>query len=83
MEYYGWKNNQTWNVALWLNNDEYLYTSAVEFMKGRKHPKANHHYLRFIEQQMMADERTPDNISWTGSRLDYEALDEMMKELVA
>lgn len=81
MEYNGWKNHQTWNVALWLNNSE-LYEEAVEFMKRRTHPKAKHHYLRFIKEQCLP-ERTPDSISWTGSRLDYEALDEMMKELVA
>lgn len=81
-ESYGWRNHQTWNVALWLNNDEYLYTSAVKFMERRKNPRAKNHYMQFIRQHVLVNERTPDNISWTGSRLDYEALDEMMRELV-
>lgn len=25
MAYQGWKNYETWNVALWVNNDEPLY----------------------------------------------------------
>lgn len=82
-EYNGWRNRQTWNVSLWLNNDEPLYRAAVKFMEQRKHPKANNHYLRFIKEQGLADLRTGDNIAWAGSRLDYKALNEMMKELVA
>jgi hypothetical protein len=82
-EYNGWKNRQTWNVALWLGSDEYLYRAAVKFMEKRTHPKANNHYARFIKEQGLADERTGDKIKWLGSRLDYKALDDMMKELVA
>ena len=81
--YEGWKNRQTWNVSLWLNNEYSIYIAAVKFMEKRKHPKANNHYLRFIQEQGLADERTPDKIKWAGSRLDYKALDDMMRELVA
>ena len=82
-EYNGWRNRQTWNVSMWLNNDYGIYTAAVKFMEKRKHPKANSHYLRFIKEQGLADERTPDRIKWLSNSLDYKALDEMMKELVA
>lgn len=80
-EYNGWKNRQTWNVALWLDNTESIYKSAVKFME--KHPEAKHPYLRFVYEQGLKAERTGDNIAWAGSRLDYKALDKMMKELVA
>jgi len=26
----GWKNSATWNVALWIGNDEELYREALE-----------------------------------------------------
>lgn len=77
--YNGWKNRQTWNVALWINNEESLYRAAVEFMKTTK-SKAP--YKSFIKHEGLEGSRTPDNIAWDGSRLDYRALNEMMKELL-
>ncbi len=75
--YNGWKNRQTWNVALWINNEEPLYRAAVEFMKNYKGGKP---YGAFIQHEGLAGSRTPDNIAWDGTRLDYKALNEMMKE---
>ena len=77
-DYNGWRNRQTWNVALWINNDEALHRSAVEFMaryKGRAP------YTMFIYESGLRDERTPDNVGWFSTRLDYRALNSMMKEL--
>lgn len=82
--YNGWKNYQTWNVALWIQNDEGLYHVAGDC----------HDYEEF--RQMMreiysgsygkdgADFRaleTPDQVAWNDSGLDIPRLDEMIKEL--
>ena len=77
--YNGWKNRQTWNVALWINNEEPLYRAAVEFMQNYN-GKAP--YVTFIKREGLAGSRTPDNIAWDGTRLDYKALNKMMRELI-
>jgi hypothetical protein len=79
--YNGWKNYQTWNVSLWINNDEGLYNSAVEYVRDRKKQNKKVVYKNFIEYMGLTGERTPDNISYSGSRLDYKSLSEMLNEL--
>ena len=81
-DYNGWKNRQTWNVALWINNDEPLYREAVEYAKEREKLGKKISYHGFIKRAGLIGERTPDNISYSGTRLDYAALDEMMKDLL-
>lgn len=81
-DYNGWKNRQTWNVALWINNDEPLYREAVAYVKERKAAGKKATYYNFIKRAGLVGERTPDNISYSGTRLDYPALNEMMDELL-
>ena len=80
-EYNGWKNHQTWNVAFWINNDEYLYRAATEFMENNNNKKSAP-YGRFIKKMGMEYDKTPDGIAYAGTRLDYRALNDMMRELV-
>lgn len=80
MSYNGWKNRETWNVSLWINNDEYLYRLAVEYMK--KNPKVVNPYRRFIYYAMLQNSVTGDNIRWLQPSLDYNALNNMMRELI-
>ena len=70
--YNGWKNRETWNVALWLGNDESLYRTA----RGFKHYNQLADYL--VDAGITA---TPDGVSFTDDALDLDALDEMLQEL--
>lgn len=78
-KYNGWKNRATWNVALWINNDEGLYRVAVEFMQRYK---GKHPYVAFVKEMFMPDERTPDGYKWHGKALGYKELDDMMRDLI-
>jgi hypothetical protein len=35
-KYNGWTNRATWNVALWIGNDEAIYRDAVETVRRYK-----------------------------------------------
>jgi hypothetical protein len=84
--YNGWTNYETWNVALWIGNDEGLYHIARR-LKHRPEP-----YKAFVaEMRELGMEfqdgvhniaiETPDGVAWNDSGLDIEALNEMMEEL--
>jgi hypothetical protein len=44
--------------------------------------KGKRPYIDFCTDSGLDTQRTPDNIKWISGELDYEALDEMMNELV-
>lgn len=75
--YNGWANYHTWNVALWINNDQPTYKSAVLFAKNElrygKKPK--------YDDWLKPSATTPDGVSWTDPYLDHKELDAMFYEL--
>lgn len=74
--YNGWKNYETWNVALWIENDESFY----DFARACK--RALHPYKTFVSDlKEMESLQTPDNVAWNDPGLDIEALNEMIGEL--
>ena len=77
-EYVGWKNKATWNVALYIGNDEPLYRAAVDYMK--RYPESKHPYFNFIKSLGMERDKTPDGFKWASQILDYKELNEMMRE---
>ena len=79
-DYNGWKNRATWNVALWINNDETLYKSAETYM--RECPQISEPYKSFISYKGYEDRKTRDGIAFCHFDLDYKELDEMMRELI-
>ena len=73
-KYNGWTTYETYNIALWIENDEGLYNLAREYRhKGYEKFRELLRELEIIE--------TPDKVSYNDSGLDIEELDNMMEEL--
>jgi hypothetical protein len=75
--YNGWANHATWNVALWIQNDEGLYNFAKDM--------ADYYVFKTSMREMSGDSaigyQTPDGVSWSDSALDVARLDELIQEL--
>ena len=70
--YQGWANYETWNVALFLNNDYALYMMR----KGFKNYKD-------FQAAILSDytnKETPDEVSYFDPKLDIAELDTLFKE---
>ena len=71
MTYNGCKNYQTWNVQLWIANDEGLYNLA----------RSCDDYSDFVEQMReMGSLETLDNVAWNDSGIDLGELKEFWTE---
>ena len=70
--YNGWANFSTWNVALYIQNDQGLYHLAKEC--------ENYSHLAEVLNEV-SSQVTPDGVSWTHPELDTDELDEMIAEL--
>jgi hypothetical protein len=76
-EYNGWKNYETWNVALWIGNDYPLYRAS----EGYKTYGTPYLSFRYDLRESFGFTKTRDGVSLWDKSLDIAALDEMIKEV--
>ena len=76
--YEGWKNYETWNCALWINNDYPLYISARLFMKDYRGAKP---YRDWVRVAGLESQQTKDGCKWISDKLSYSELNDMMQAL--
>ena len=70
--HHGWANWATWNVSLWLQNDERLYKVARQYDR----------YDALIPRlEYSFGQMTPDGARWMDPTIDTDALDEMLTDL--
>ena len=70
-KYNGWTDWTTWNVALWINNEQSIYNVAAEC----------NDYLDFLweMQAMIGSYATPDGADWGEANL--EEMNELVKSI--
>jgi len=82
--YNGWENYETWNVALWIGNDEFLYKTAracVEFCNDNETP-----WDKFVRCMMDGQigkflGKTGDGVAWNDPAINTTEMNEMFEEL--
>ena len=77
--YNGWTNYETWNVALWMGNDEFLYNTAkacVTYAEFNECP-----YEKFIRCMHNCDSmNTGDKVAWDDANVNRTEIVEAMEE---
>ena len=70
----GYENWETWNVAMWIGNDELLYNISRQASD----------YADFLYRISWYSQgpTTPDGVDWESSVLDRAELDELIEEHV-
>ena len=70
--YNGWRNRETWNVALYIQNEYNLYTLA----------KRCKNYSQFLMHSWRdRDAVTPDGVRWTSRKVCRSEINAMLREL--
>jgi hypothetical protein len=66
ISYNGWENYETWNVALWINNNQYLYdlSQVCGDYETLAYALVNHHKM----------EATPDGVRYDDPKVNVVQL---------
>ena len=80
--YNGWANYATWNVALWIGNDEAIYRTALGYVRHCERYGNRVSYDALIPTlEDCFGQMTPDGTRWMDGRIDTAEMDEMLDEM--
>ncbi len=79
--YNGWANYETWNVSLWMQNNQFLYNTAVACVEY--HDVAfETPYDKFIRNMHNVDKfTTADDVAWDDENVNHDEINEMMMDM--
>ena len=80
----GWATYETWNAALWVGNDQFLYNTAkacVEYCGDNETPWDK--FQRCMMDGMIGRHlgQTPDGVAWDSVAIDADEMNAMMVDL--
>ena len=80
----GYATYETWNVALWVLNDEFLYNTAkacVEFCGANETPWVK--FVRCMTKGQIGRMLgfTPDGVAWDSAEIDSRQMEQLMADL--
>ena len=73
-EYNGWTNYETWNVALWIQNDYGFYSIAQQCDDYQD-------FVDALEACSFNCKSTPDGVKWNSAKLNTFELNEVFEDL--
>jgi hypothetical protein len=79
-DYNGWANYETWNVALYLDNDEGFYLAVGEYVRTTLNSADDLTYDGLIEYLGLEAQSTPDGIRWDNFRINRKEMFEWLME---
>lgn len=74
----GWKNYETWNVVLWLGNDEVLYHTAKRAWRLRARHGSPYKALLAL---LKSNSQTGDGVSFHNRKVSRREVNEAIRDL--
>jgi hypothetical protein len=84
-KYNGWANYETWNVALWYNNDETIYDMIYEMIKHKQPDDLTESAAREVIIDAFSNfdlKQTPDDVKLSSKEINWNEIAEDLKEMI-